>query len=625
MSAARGRGSTHPGRPAPHPSAAYAAPALVTPEVHGPVVPFLGEDGRAQIFDAAGWPLPGWHEELTAAFAVRVGPGGGLRTLKSAKGCWVKTRRLISFLSALPDAPPGPGSLRVEHLMAFRAHRATTNAPTAWAEVKNFGHLAQLKPLRDMASPDVLRYLTQRVEGQVPHRSRPGYSDGELRRVLRAARQDVAALSDRIGAGEFLLQRWRTAADDLSSEEGVLGESLALMADGGDVVPMSFPGLGTPRSLGERSALARNLFLGRGDLTPFMVLLVAMSGRNIETIKELPALHTVLEGRAVQLQLVKRRRGAQHWQQSVTWEIGPPGAELTTAGGLYLLLHRLTARSRARSGSTSIWSMWQHGPANTATTGRHRDPFAADLDYDTGAAIWAARHDLIQDGGDGAGERLRVQFGRIRTSVEVRRTKQLGGHLPSAARSNTMGVLFRNYLRGDPTALDWAQDVMSDAVADAERSALAAHRRSLDATGGPVLIATASSPMDGLRGRGVDDSMATLLATGRQDTGWTACMAPESHPVTRKPCQASFLDCFHCANCVVTANHLPRLVALLAALTERRKQLGEREWWSRYGPAWAAIRTDILTKFTPAQIARAKATATTDVLLDLVENPWETP
>ena len=75
---------------------------------------------------------------------------------------------------------------------------------------------------------------------------------------------------------------------------------------------------------------------------------------------------------------------------------------------------------------------------------------------------------------------------------------------------------------------------------------------------------------------------------------------------------------------MITANHLPRLVALLAALTERRKQLGEREWWSRYGPAWAAIRSDILTKFTPAQIAQAKATATTDVLLDLVENPWET-
>ena len=186
--------------------------------------------------------MPGWHEALTAAFAVRVGPGGGLRTLKSAQGCWVRTRRLISFLSALPDAPPGPGSLLVLHLMAFRSHRATTNALSAWAEVKNFGHLARLKPLRDMVSPDVLGYLTQRVERQVPHRTRPGYSDGELRRVLCAARQDVAALSDRIGAGEFLLHRWRTAAEDLSSEEGVLGESLALMADGGDVFRCRSPG-----------------------------------------------------------------------------------------------------------------------------------------------------------------------------------------------------------------------------------------------------------------------------------------------------------------------------------------------------------------------------------------------
>ena len=584
---------------------------------------FLGEDGRAQIFDAAPWPLSGWHEPLTAAFAVRVGPGGGLRTLKSAQGCWVRARRLISFLSTLPDAPPRPGSLLVSHLMAFRAHReSTTDALSAWVEIKNFGHLAQLKPLRDMVSPGVLGYVTQRIEKQVPYRSRPGYSDGELRRVLRAARQDVAALSDRIAAGESLLHRWRTAPEDLSSEEKGLGESLALMADSGNV-PMSFPGPSSPRSLHERSALARNLFLGRGDMTPFMVLLVATSGRNIETIKELPAQHTVLGGKAVQLRLIKRRRGPQNWHQSVTWEIGPPGKELTTAGGLYLLLHRLTARSRVQSGSTSIWSMWLHGRANTATAGSHRDPFAADLGYDAGAVIWAARHDLTQDGAEGAGERLRVQFGRIRTSIEVRRTKQLGGHLPSAARSNTMGVLFRNYLRGDPTALDWAQDVMSDAVADAERTALAAHRRSLNATGGPVMIATASSPMDGLRARGVDDNTATLLATGRQDTAWTACMNPDSHPVTQKPCQASFLNCFHCANCVITTNHLPRLVALLAALTERRTQLGEPEWWSKYGQAWAAIRRDILTKFTPAQIARATATATTDVLLDLVENPWE--
>ena len=131
------------------------------------------------------------------------------------------------------------------------------------------------------------------------------------------------------------------------------------MADGGDVVPMSFPGRARHGRSGERSALARNLFLGRGDLTPFMVLLVAMSGRNIETIKELPAQHTVLEGKAVQLQLVKRRRGPQHWQQSVTWE------DRTTRGGAHHCGRPVSAvaspdgpQFRARSGSTSVWSMW---------------------------------------------------------------------------------------------------------------------------------------------------------------------------------------------------------------------------------------------------------------------------
>jgi hypothetical protein len=134
-------------------------------------------------------PQPGWHEALlAAAFAVRVGPGGGLRTLKSAKGCWVMTRRLISFLSTLPDAPPGPGSLLVSHLMAFRSHRAT-------------------KPLRDMVSPGVLG-LPDAAGGKAGSAS----DQARLQRrrapaVLRAARQDVAALSDRIGAGEFLLHR----------------------------------------------------------------------------------------------------------------------------------------------------------------------------------------------------------------------------------------------------------------------------------------------------------------------------------------------------------------------------------------------------------------------------------
>ncbi|MFH9090968.1 hypothetical protein [Streptomyces sp. NPDC017673] len=87
----------------------------------------------------------------------------------------------------------------------------------------------------------------------------------------------------------------------------------------------------------------------------------------------------------------------------------------------------------------------------------------------------------------------------------------------------------------------------------------------------------------------------------------------------------SFLDCFHCGNCLITRSHLPRLLSLLDALVQRRQQMSEAEWWHRYGPIWAAIRHDVLAKFSPAELARAEADKAGDALLDLVEEPWETP
>ncbi|MET8699849.1 hypothetical protein ABZW10_13400 [Kitasatospora sp. NPDC004723] len=43
-----------------------------------------------------------------------------------------------------------------------------------------------------------------------------------------------------------------------------------------------------------------------------MILGVGLTGRNGETIKELPAEHQVLDGKAVQVRLTKRRRGPDH-------------------------------------------------------------------------------------------------------------------------------------------------------------------------------------------------------------------------------------------------------------------------------------------------------------------------
>lgn len=163
-----------------------------------------------------------------------------------------------------------------------------------------------------------------------------------------------------------------------------------------------------------------------------LMLLAAVTARNIETIKELPAEHRVVDGKAVEVRLTKRRRGSTRWYQTVLWEIGESGQELRRPGGLYLLLHDLMAPSRALAADPR-W-FWSYCRA------RHKDPHGSPFRGSMTAGIemnaWAAGHGPTDD----AGAPPAVSFNRLRTSVEARRTRQMGGHLPSAARSNTVPV-----------------------------------------------------------------------------------------------------------------------------------------------------------------------------------------
>jgi hypothetical protein len=220
---------------------------------------------------------------------------------------------------------------------------------------------------------------------------------------------------------------------------------------------------------------------------------------------------------------------------------------------------------------------------------------------------------------------LKVTFNRIKTSVDVRRTKQLGGHLPSAARSNTAQVLFQNYLKPDPTMIDWAQDIVSEAVADAERAALDAHQRALNNAGGALHVVTGPVDAEHLEKAGLDPQTAQAAADGDLDTAWTGCTDHDHHPATGTTCANSFLACFHCGNCLVTGDHLPRLLDLLDALNDRRLHVSETDWWADYGPTWAAITFDVLPEFSPEELEHAARSKTSDTLLDLVQAPWEQP
>ena len=461
---------------------------------------------------------------------------------------------------------------------------------------------------------------------------------------MATIRSETALVRQRIRDGEDLLRRYRVDHDQLTGQERELGAVLLGIADTG-LVPE--PAGTTGQHGARRRQLASRLHLTLGDLPPLMLLMAALAHRNGETVKELPAQHRILDGHAVEVGIVKRRHGPRRWFETVTWEIGPPGRELHYPGGMYLLLLELTARSRAWCGSPLAICLWRNGhTAGVAGTDEHYAPYAGHLKGATlRLAEWAASRPkpLLADprpahtptpppGADSPEAPaetppavLPLTFNRVKTSMDVRRTRQLGGHLPSAARSNTMQVLFRNYLSGDPVITDWADEVLGEAFTDAEQAALRAHQDALAAAGGAMRVVTGPVTTEALRGAGLDTVTAEQAITGDLDTAWTGCTDHDHHPVTGRQCQSTLLDCFHCGNCLITREHLPRLLALLDALNARRERMNEQDWWVRYGPAWAAIRSDILAKFSPAEREHAEQQKPQDGLLDLVENPWEQP
>nr|BEK71435.1 hypothetical protein KPHV_86620 [Kitasatospora purpeofusca] len=619
----RGRGSTRRGRPSALPDGEYE-PAL-WPETagrHGLVVQFHGDDNRRCRFDCAELPLEGWRLPLAEALAWRIGAAGGLGTLSSARDCWRAVGRWTRFLETLPAGPAVPGELTRAHVEAFQQNPESKIAARDLPKLRLLFEAASMRP---QLAPEAWDAFGVPGEGRHRPGGTPGYSDGELASLLAALRSDCVAIRRRLQAGEDLLLRYRTDPAQLGSAELDLAASLAAMADTG-VVPR--PRLATRELWRHRLALASHLFLTPEDLAPLMMLMAALAHRNGETVKELPVKHRLLEDRAVELTIVKRRRGDRRWYEQVTWEIGPAGRELHYPGGMYLLLLKLTARSRAWCHSPLALAVWRnHVSPEMSGTAEHFAPYQEDLrGPDLNLSGWARDRGVLADPMPQL-ERvaLDLSFNRIKTSMDVRRTKQLGGHLPSAARSNTVQVLFRHYLSGDPVITAWASEVMAEALVDAEQSAIAAHRRALEAAGGSIQVVPGPVSAEALAEAGLPQETAELAAVGQLDTGWAGCTDHDHHPATGEECQVTFLDCFHCGNCLVTRAHLPRLLELLDALNIRRTAMSQDDWWARYGPVWAAIRHDILTKFTPAERALAEQEKTTDAILDLVENPWDIP
>jgi hypothetical protein len=583
------RGRTGPDRPTPLPSGFYEG-RNESPGESDLVVSFVGEDDRSRDFDFSTLPFPGWNHDLAKAWAHRTGPAGELRTLSTAKGSWTGLKHFFNYLERSIDPPASPGRLRERHIKGYRDSMGSLKAASVTKYLHSLAALFDKAPLSQEIHEEVKALLRPRVRRTLAPVS--GYSDRELATIEGAARRDVQALCDRLAVTRFdhvdpaLIER--TQATGVVPSKGV-----------------PLPSLGA-----HHRSVAEPIFVTRRDLLPILILFVILTGWNVETIKELSAEHQVLEDKAVQVRLTKRRQGPNHTAKDRIWEIGRPGRELHHSGGFYLLLHRLMVSARELLDDDPYWSVWAGG--GRAGKNGVRDAFGLDLNLEESNSEWVTRHDLRADAVEDSdeGPPLELHFNRLKTSIDVRRVRKTGGHLPSSVRSNTVPVLFRNYLLGDAMTLDWAREQMADGLAEVEEAALEVHRGALASMGRAQLsIRPVSAPT------GAD----------AEETAWTTCGDHAHHPLTGRRCTQSFLDCFHCANSIITSEHLPNIMGLLDALERRRAFVSGETWWKRYGPTWTAIRYDVLPKFTEHEVENAIASTTADAFLDLVEPRWEQP
>lgn len=581
-------GRTHRGKSAPFPLDAYQ-PAQNPKNL---LVQFLGEDGRSAEFDLSCLPLPEWREAVATSWAYRTGPFGSLRTRASANAAWNPVQRFMRFLATLKDSPIRPEDLTKEHIHAYLRERILAgNETAAKLELRLIALVFDCPPLSHRVSQAARAELRPFVRHRRTAVS--GYSDGELARLLDAAQQEAHILQHRL-------------KDQMNLNDPALPTAKYATQ------PSSHTNW---LELKQQGALH---FVVKSDLISLLVLAVHHTGLNVETIKELPAQHRIIEDRVVELEVIKRRRGSGRWYTTVTWEIGSAKNRLKTPGGIYLWLHKLMAPARAQSPDpTQLWAIW-HGQKNQdGTFGTCINPFYNDLGGDLRPGNWPQKYNLLADTIENVVDSqppvpLKLSFNRLKTSADVRRTRKLGGHLPSAAKSNSTRVLFSNYLSGDQSTIEWAHDLMGQTFSEIEKSAWAHHQQTLAAMGSSRLHVIENSTHGG------------TPSEPRYQTTWTECTDHTHHPISGRKCKASFLDCFHCGNCVITGEHLPRIMALLKALELRRDQLDQELWWNKYGPTWAAINFEVLPKFSPNEVEFALQNST-DSLLDLVEPRWEQP
>ncbi|MFE9614202.1 hypothetical protein [Streptomyces sp. NPDC006012] len=571
---------------------------------------FTEENGRrSKIFDFTtlplGFELQAW---LAAAFARATGPRGGVKKVRTAIGYFEVVRAFASILAASQLPPSRPQEITTAHIAAFRL--ALTPASF---------HNQVHKLRRLMREDEVLRPEVRRAvcEGRLHRRPLPkmlAYTDAERQQVLTAARGDVRRARDRIRAGRDLLVQYRRGELPPGSTEKTTGEALDVL-DRTGALPRLAGGQTSRRlrALGGVKTLMPMLCVTRMEAAAFSVLLVDLTGENLGTIIEWPAVHFRPDGGqgSTQVALVeetKPRRGPSREHMVVAVEDLPASLAGAVEGNdehrlfrsplrVYQLLLDLSALARKHGGLSMAFSY--------LTVKGEAEKWQANM-ISGYVGEWAVRHGFPRASrGRSPAEGLGAPYtGQEPVSrgdkpcVHVQRLRQTALERRRRPIAHSASTLNDYYLRRSPQVLEDSRNIVREAL-DAE---VAKARRVLEIpvfTHGFLERAT-TDPAGAAAEMGVDAETFKRILAGDQDTVLASCTDHHNGPGTPPGtvCDLSFLHCLSCPNARALAHQLPAQVTAYDRLAALRADLEPREWDLRYGEPFARL-TDLLRNYSP--------------------------
>ncbi|MFF1717217.1 hypothetical protein [Streptomyces sp. NPDC058268] len=574
----------------------------------------------------------GLREALVDALIRRVAPGAGLASLHSTDRVYRVLVKFDRYLATLQWSPREVQHLAPEHFDGFNDSRKhVASAPEELSDLRLL--LDEVEGLTDAMAGRIAAAppSRQREDG-----SKESYSRDEFKRIADAARSDLRAAARRIRENRELLRQFRGGELEPGDDQQMaLRLQLLDWADRFADVPrnvrtvgitagQSFPQPWIKKRFGPVKQVVSWLHLTMDEIAAGAVLLAAMTGENPDVIHKTPSAHHRADGYSggpgtAIVDLRKLRRGRRAYMNLALTDVPDwisipekpeevsARDELHTPFGLYLLLHELTARSRAMVGGKRLLIGYATtGGGEGDKRGRGLRPLTHCLTVTRLSRDWSLPSDTLD--GDGKAVPLVVRLDLLRlTYIELNQK-------PVAHTEKTAATQYMLRNRGNVSEY---RQVVAKVLADEVDKAR---------TRGTVTVMSAqeverarTDPETVAAELGLDPVTLKRMVAGELDTVLASCTDNKNspHAPPGQPCPASFMLCLGCECARALPRHLPVQVLVHDRLLQRRDEMDALRWAERFAGPHAQL-ADLLDQHDETAVtdARRDATAADHALAD---------